>query len=193
LTYVPTRDECADMLLSLMPPGRASQRFGAYVIRNNSQLKRLLYALSGAWYDLEVSMGQLINEYSPATATQNLDLWKEDYGLPNACDPFGDNLVTKVGTTGGSSIQYYTDLATALGWHVDMRWLTGYDPVYPGIRSTLYIGIHSDSPTVAGFPTATVEDSAVEDAIVGDPDLTLFLCVMDELLPAHAAIIHEVL
>jgi len=191
VVYVPTQDEIADMLLTLLPPGRAFQRFGSFVPREASTLKQLIHAIAGVWHDLEVALGKVIDEYSPSTATTTLDQWFEDYALPDECDPFAANLPAKVAARGGVSPADYQELAAQLGWITTMRWLTGYDPVYPGVRSTLYVGISTASPAVSTWPFAQVGIAQVGVARLGTPDTTLLICALDRLIPAHTAIISE--
>jgi uncharacterized protein YmfQ (DUF2313 family) len=191
MVYVPTRDEIADMLLTLLPPGRAFQRFGSYVPKEDSTLKKVLYAIAGVWHDMELVLAQAIDEFSAATASATLDRWYEDYALPDECDPFAANLAAKVAARGGSTTGYYHDLATQLGWITSMRWLTGSDRDYPGVRSTLYAGISTLSPAIASFQFARVELGQVDVMRFGEPDTTLLICALDRLIPAHAEIIYE--
>jgi uncharacterized protein YmfQ (DUF2313 family) len=189
--YMPTQDQIAEMLFSLLPPGRAFQQYGSYVDRSDSVMKRLFYAIAETWYKMEVKLAQLMDEMSPGTAESTLDLWWEDYGLPDECDPFANDLAAKVSARGGTSAAYYQDIANSLGWTTTMRWLTGSDATYPGVRSTLYVGISLASPAITNFQAAQVGIAQVGVCRLGEPDTGQILCVLDRLMPAHAAIISE--
>jgi hypothetical protein len=43
--------------------------------------------------------------------------WMNEYGLPDACDPFPD-LCTKVAAIGGTRCEYYAEVAARSGWSI---------------------------------------------------------------------------
>ena len=66
---------------------------------------------------IEGRLCALKQEFWCASASQTLDLWNAEYGLPDPCDPF-PNLCAKVGATGGASCDYFVGVARAAGWSI---------------------------------------------------------------------------
>jgi hypothetical protein len=59
-------------------------------------------------------------EFWCATHSETHDLWMEEYGLPDACDPFPD-LCIKVAAIGGTRCEYYAEIAARAGWSIACR------------------------------------------------------------------------
>lgn len=59
----------------------------------------------------------LKKEFFCASASQTLDLWMAEYGLPDACDPF-PSLCAKVAATGGAQCSYFAAIAETAGWAI---------------------------------------------------------------------------
>jgi hypothetical protein len=55
-------------------------------------------------------------EFYCNTAVESIDQWLLDYGLPDPCDPYGDNLCAKVTAVGGQSCETFVNLAQSTGW-----------------------------------------------------------------------------
>jgi uncharacterized protein YmfQ (DUF2313 family) len=56
-------------------------------------------------------------EFFCASASQTLDLWNAEYGLPDACDPRAD-LCTRVESLAGSDCAFFFSLAARAGWDI---------------------------------------------------------------------------
>lgn len=199
--YCPSIDDCHAMILSLLPKGKAHQTGDAAIRTEDSKLKIFAYALSQEWYELEAKICSTIDEFFCSTTVEDRDVWLEEYGLPDECDPFGNNLCAKVGALGGTTIAYYQELATQLGWTTTMRWLKGDDAEFPGIVSTLHIEIDSQTSPSAEFTVIELGDTpewelgastASEELSLGEPNLTGLICAFLKIIPAHTDIISEV-
>jgi len=189
LVYCASQDQLYAAIQALMPRGRAWQNHD-YVARQDSVMQSLLWVIAGEFAYMEAAVCSMIDEYFCQTTDADRDLWLEEFGLPDACDVFGTNLCAKVAAYGDTSPEYYTALAAELGWVADIRWLTGDDPEFPGVISTLHVIIDvGNSPAIA--PEAAVENAEVEEAFVGDPDTTSLICSLDGIIPAEAAITYE--
>ncbi len=187
----PTRDDVTEQLLALLPRGRAWQNHASVaVLSQQSVLKRFWRAVALPWTALETAICDAWDNMSCATAISDRDLWLEEYGLPDECDPFGDNLCGKAGSTGGTSTAYYAERIAALGYNVSLRWLKGFDPQFPGVTATLHAVIHPG--TISSQPGMTVGNARVGVARLGEADIVRVICVLDRMIPAHVAITYEI-
>jgi uncharacterized protein YmfQ (DUF2313 family) len=68
---------------------------------------------------IESRFCQLKAEFFCSSASETLDLWYAEYGLPDQCDPFPD-LCTKVALVGGTpNCNFWTSVAAAMGWAIE--------------------------------------------------------------------------
>lgn len=96
----------------LMPPGPA---FHAVNVEGTTQYQ-YWRALANV---LAYTYGRLcayVDEFFCATVSESRDQWLEEYGLPNACDPYGNNLCAKVAADGGATCEAFVEAAAASGW-----------------------------------------------------------------------------
>jgi uncharacterized protein YmfQ (DUF2313 family) len=145
-------------------------------------------------------------EFFCATATETLDLWNEEYGLPNACDPFAD-LCAKVGITGGTQCDYFQSVALSAGWSIEC--------VSPQASICAMMGAALLGCTFMGgtqgvssiIVTVNLEESsAFQGAIQTQslmgiylmglqtacaPDITGLTCILDQIVPAHVQTVYE--
>lgn len=68
----------------------------------------------------ELQACALLKEFWCASQTQTADLWNEEYGLPDPCDP-GADLCTRVAAIGGTTSAYFQDIAARAGWSVSIQ------------------------------------------------------------------------
>lgn len=194
MTPALNQDEAFAVLRRLLPQGRAWQSHDAAIGRDVSVLQQALYAMAGPMAAMDEAAVAMADEFYCSTASQDVDLWLLDYGLPDDCDPFSASLCDKVLFTGGVSLGYYEQLVLAAGWSVDLRWLKGNDDTYPGVYATLHAVIDS-----ANSPAVT-EGAAILDGSWTLPDKHLAIvtaedvvCLLDRIIPAYCAITYEVI
>jgi uncharacterized protein YmfQ (DUF2313 family) len=110
----PTQDEIVPQLLALLPRGRA---FGTHagLPPAGSTIHDFWNAVANVWFWINTRICALKLEFFCATANETLDLWLQEYGLPDGCDPF-PGLCAKVAGFGGVTCDYYVALAAAIGW-----------------------------------------------------------------------------
>jgi uncharacterized protein YmfQ (DUF2313 family) len=75
-----TSDDYAALLLALLPPGRAHTA-------EDQGLSEALAGFGVEWARVEGRLLDLIEELDPTTATELLDAWERNFGLPDSCDP----------------------------------------------------------------------------------------------------------
>lgn len=114
LDICPTQAEIIPQLLALLPRGRAwLTHEGAP--QPGTTIWKYWNALAAVWAFVNQRICDLRKEFFCATASETLDLWNEEYGLPDGCDPF-PNLCVKVAALGGCTCAYYAAIAATLGW-----------------------------------------------------------------------------
>lgn len=60
---------------------------------------------------------QLLDEFFCETIRETLDVWADDYGFPDPCDPW-EFLCEKVAAQGGATCDYITWAAARRGWEI---------------------------------------------------------------------------
>lgn len=188
----PSQDEILENMLALLPRGDAFQSNDATVDQTTSVMQAFWAGVSGPMFTLSNAICATYDEFFSFTADEDLDLWQEEYGLPDDCDPFGGNLVAKVQTQGGTSIEYYEERALALGWDTEMRFLKGDDPEFPGVTSTLHVVIKTATSPAALVPVTHFSNWVLGTSPLGEPSTTSLICALDKIIPAHVAITSEV-
>lgn len=190
MPYCPDREVVAATIQALLPPGKAWQNHDASIAREDSVMKSFFYGLSQSFLDVETAICSAWNELFCSTAEIDLDLWLEDYGLPDETDPLGINLCAKVSAEGGTTTAYYEGLASFLGWSTEMRWLKGDDLEYPGVVSTLFVLIDITTSEAAGEIT-DLGNWEIGLSPLGFPDPETLIAFLEKLLPAHCAILWD--
>jgi hypothetical protein len=82
-----------------------------------SVLMQFWEAVSEVYYFLSKRVCDLRLEFWCATQSETRDLWMQEYGLPDACDPFPE-LCAKVAAIGGARCEYYQFIAERAGWRL---------------------------------------------------------------------------
>ncbi|TWD54552.1 uncharacterized protein YmfQ (DUF2313 family) [Agrobacterium vitis] len=198
----PGLDELMQSLLALLPRGRAWGDNHA----DTSPIYRFWRSVAACFYDWELLACALIEEFFPSTARATLDLWYADYGLPDGCDPY-PNLVAKVRAAGGSTCSYFQAVAAAAGWSIacmaDQTQSAGLasagcSQVGQGIPAcTLLIRVYLSQSRAYNAASTQLAAIAGSNWTVGGtlgcgPDLTPLFCLMARMIPAHLAVIYEV-
>ena len=116
LDICPTAEEITPQLIAMLPRGRAwsTHDGGPYPGTPAYQFWR---AVAEVWAWVNAAICALALEFFCASQTATHDLWLEEYGLPDGCDPFPD-LCAKVAAIGGTRCEYLTDIAARAGWAV---------------------------------------------------------------------------
>lgn len=190
----PDTDDAFETFLALLPRGRAWQSGASGTVTPaESVMKRFWRAVATPWAAAEQAICDAYLDLSCATAEGDLDLWLEDYGLPDACDPSGDDLCAKVRTVGGDSASYWTGVAAGIGIVADIRFLKGDpdDPDHPGVAATLYARIDTLASFAADRRPPFCGNWNLGVQRLGDPDASRFACMLDNALPAHLDAIVE--
>jgi hypothetical protein len=134
----PTKDDVLATLIALLPRGRAwqtheggpqpgaEQAFNpdafnpdAFAVRSVApSIMRLFWqSVAETFFAVTARLCDLRREFWCASQQETNDLWMQEYGLPEACDPFPD-LCTKVAALGGTRCDYYQLIAARAGWSI---------------------------------------------------------------------------
>ena len=116
LDICPTRDEIVPQLLALLPRGRAWATHDGGPFPGMTSYS-FWTAVADIWAWINARICALALEFVCQTQTETNDLWMEEYGLPDGCDPFPD-LCTKVAAQGGTRCEYYVAMAAQAGWSI---------------------------------------------------------------------------
>jgi uncharacterized protein YmfQ (DUF2313 family) len=113
-------------LQKLMPRGRVWPRSPTAIIT------LVLTALALTFWRLDQAAGALLQDLFPATAVNMLPEWELSLGLPDPC--IGEEptlqarqaqVVQRLVSTGGQSVNYFTELAASLGYAITITEFTG--------------------------------------------------------------------
>jgi hypothetical protein len=147
----------------------------------------------------------LLEEFWCATQTLTADLWNQEYGLPDPCDPSAD-LCTRVAAIGGTGFGYYASIAAKAGWSVDIRNSSGFcgvqcgapnalaglatcgAQVVLGVTVTVHLGA---SPAYSGGPEAIQPLAGLMLAgmtLNCPPSIGALQCLLERILRAHVPV-----
>lgn len=117
-----------DMLLQLLPSGRAWSRDADGV------MSRFFHGLGDGLARADRRQDALLDEADPRTTLELLVDWERVAGLPDACAGAPDTirerqivLTNKVAQRGGQSIPFFVELASRLGYFVEIEEATSFD------------------------------------------------------------------
>jgi uncharacterized protein YmfQ (DUF2313 family) len=183
-------EEYAQLLRNLLPSG------AAFVRENGTNLEQLLLGLAVELSRVEDRADTLALEVNPLNSLELLPDWERATGLPDKCSgELEDTLqgrrnavVAKLASTGGQSIQYFIDLAAALGYTIT---ITEFRPFEVG-RSTVGEALTNGPWQFAwqiNAPGASPISFRVGLSTVGEAlrvwDNTSLECKIGQLAPAH--------
>jgi len=107
-----TQAQTLDQLIKLLPRGRAWRTDSDAPVR-----RAVLNAIASIYAYFEERLCALRLEFFCATQSETKAIWMEQYGLPDACDPYPD-LCAKVAAYGGATCDYYQEIAANAGWSI---------------------------------------------------------------------------
>lgn len=199
LDICPTQEEITPQLLALLPRGRAWNTHEG-LPQPNTTIYQYFNTLAGVWAYANQRICALRLEFFCASANETLDLWNQQYGLPDGCDPFPD-LCVKVAATGGVTCAYYEAIALEIGWSIACVLVsctldsglmeTGMDVGNVPGPATMLIAVDLEaSPAyvdqqIFGPVTGFLETGM---AISCGPDLTSLDCVLQRIVHAEVEI-----
>jgi hypothetical protein len=176
-------------LMKLMPPGAAWDN-SDYPGSVDSNIRRFVNAIAGTWSRFETAMCEALDEWFCFAASADIDLWSLDYGVPDECDLYNASLCAKVAATHSVGAGALVSLLEDSGYNVEARWLTGNDPEFPGVRSTLRVMV---DPYLS---TAFTERTQLPFRLglgrrLGEPDISPIICMLERYIPAHTVVLAE--
>jgi uncharacterized protein YmfQ (DUF2313 family) len=120
-----TTDDVLPTVLGLLPPGPVWD--GAKVEGTVQNTYWRAYAsVLGYTYG---RLCDFVDEFFCHTVKESLDQWIEEYGLDDPCDPYGHNLCVKVAAQGGTTCDYFVQMAALSGWTITCDTPDINDPV----------------------------------------------------------------
>ena len=222
--HCPTLDELTASTLATLPLGRAWQTndggpfppqepaFNPNAFEPDAfQTRKSASWLYAYWRSFAVVLHYLTQrlcalrlEFWCQTLSETRDQWMEEYGLPDACDPFPD-LCTKVAAIGGQRCEYFSAITARMGWRIecfDGAFLCGSragagnalaGKATPGsaratdLRITVFL---RESPSFGGRiqtqPLAGRIRAGMRAACA--PDISPLQCLINRIAPAHVRV-----
>lgn len=146
----------------------------------------------------------LREEFWCATTKEDLDLWMQEYGLPDPCDPFPE-LCVKVSATGGQTCEYFQEIAGRAGWGITCEsglqmcgFMMGCTYAGPGAlaggaKGNLMVITVSvpDSPTYHAYPDQVAYAGCFFAGHMlgcGPKDIIPLQCLIERIMPAHVEV-----
>lgn len=112
----PTQDELRPQILALLPRGRAWGE-GGPAREPGGVIYGFFDAVAAVFAFLHAQICALALEFFCQTQSLTNDLWLEEYGLPDGCDPY-PNLCAKVAALGGPQCAVYEEIGLQYGWSI---------------------------------------------------------------------------
>ena len=202
----PPGEECGNVdaltaqAIALLPRGRAWQtdEIGP---RPGSVLYGYWRSFASLIGYANVRLCLLYNEFFCSTKSETEPEWMEEYGLPDACDPY-PILCEKVKAIGGARCDDYVALADRAGWDIECIEVSncgavagcGYagcavpgSPIPFGVlRINIYLASSpSFVPNPGAYPGCAYAGCAT---LVCPPDISGLLCILERVIHAHVAV-----
>lgn len=203
--HCPTLDEITAQCLALLPRGRA-WRSHEQDPEPTSVLAQFWKATCGPVAFLHERLCALRREFWCATRVETDDLWMQEYGLPDECDPFPD-LCTKVAAIGGTRCEYYSEIAARAGWSIECvtndsdcggaagNFEVGCDVpggMIGGAMIAIIVRLHESpaylAPLTSGPFAGNLQAGRGLDC---DPDISPLKCLLDRVVHAHIEILYS--
>lgn len=115
-----TTDDVLPSVIGLLPPGPVWEGANIAGTVQNSYWRAYANVLGYTYGRL----CDFVDEFFCATVKESRDQWITEYGLDDACDPYGFNLCLKVAATGGATCDYFVSMALLSGYVITCNDLT---------------------------------------------------------------------
>lgn len=200
----PSLDETLASVLALIPRGRAWQN-SPFTTDEETIQRRFWWALADPAQQIDTRLCALTDEFFCSTANETLDIWAQEYGLPDGCDPFSD-LCAKVDAVGDTTPAYAEAAALLRGWSVTIEeqfitaGMSGYAGL--GMAGASLVGAEQGVTWQVTINTATSPawEGAGEgvpfaglmlagDALACLPDISSLECVLRRIAPAQVDLV----
>jgi uncharacterized protein YmfQ (DUF2313 family) len=175
--------------------------------RKPSVLHQFWAGVAEVFAHVYARVAALAAEFFCATANETLDLWNQEYGLPDACDP-APNLCAKVAISGGTQCSYFQEVAANAGWDITCESPPANVCAMTGIAATggVFTGGAAGVSSILVFVDLAVS-SAYQGSIQTQPltgiyltglpvacapDITGLTCILDRIVPAHVQVAYDV-
>lgn len=196
--------QVAQWIAALRPRGDA-WRNGGHDGLDGSGMGRVFDAFGASFGPTERRFCALIDEFFCSTASETLDLWALEHGVPDGCDPFAD-VCEKVNAVGDSIPAYAEAAALTRGWSIAItqEFITIVEDCAMGfgLMGTTIMGAEQGvvwriAVNLAASPAYAVP--AATGAIMGlmllgdsfdcDPGIEGLACLIRRIAPAHADLV----
>ena len=205
LDICPTREQVYQTSLSLLPQGLAWQTDTAFLPREKSVLKKFWYAVSDPFHYLEQRICAALSEFFCSSASETIDQWECDYGVPDDCGLW-NNVCVKVGAIGGGDCAYFQEIASQAGYKIKCVSSETYKKTRSGCAkagcsflgadiedNNLYIVvIIEDSPAINQGTIPKVGCTQAGCTSLCAQTVDWLACVFEQIIPAHIKLIFEV-
>ncbi len=187
---MPTAADYLEQLKALLPPGQAFPREPGTTLHN------LLDGMSIELARVDGRGEALPVEANPSSTSELLPDWERVAGLPDKCSGALEEtiqgrkqaLLTKLTSTGGQSIQYFIELAAALGYDVTIEEFRPFRAGVSHAGDSLTNGPWMFTWRIRAAATAIIEFRAGSSA-AGERLRTwgndTLECKINQLKPAH--------
>lgn len=197
----PSLDEVHGALLAALPRGRAWPRAPGSVLWRFWRGVAIVHH----WIDARLCAWQ--SEFWCRSASESLDAWWREYGLPDGCDPYPDLCIKVAAWTGGECGDFQA-LAARAGWAIDCApdttvgigcaeagcLQTGYGLGVSEIVVRVWLSLSTAWGGVSRPPMMPGNASpwGVGDPLGCGPDIGSLICLLSRVIPAHVAVTYEV-
>jgi hypothetical protein len=203
LDICPTQEEIIPQLLALLPRGRAWSTHDG-LPQPETTIWKYWNVLAAVWAVVNKRICDIRKEFFCITADETLDLWDQEYGLPDGCDPF-PNLCVKVAALGGATCAFYAGIAASLGWSILCPPSTPCSPPAGCIEAGMVPGgtyVPASLQVFVDLAASPAYDSSVQTVgpvagfleagmpVYCGPDLTALDCLMQRIVHAEVDILY---
>lgn len=195
-----TQEQYRQALANNLPQGEIFRGKGIV----GTVIYNLLLSLAYTYSRFDDRADDLINEMFPQTVIESLDEWELEYGLPDPC--YGDVeltteerqkiLLTKFASIGGQNPEYYINIASNLGFTVEIVEFNGarytideYTTTAYGLTSHPYVWHVNVSGVETIYAKYSTDRYATTQYSKLGIDTSILECVINELKPAHTQVI----
>jgi uncharacterized protein YmfQ (DUF2313 family) len=195
LAPVVTAQDYLWQFLRLLPRGRVWQRGWGSVEAQD------LLTLMPTWGRLHARANELLVETFPCSTTELLPEWEASLGLPDPCTGQLETLqqrtaavCAKFAARGGQSVQYYTALAAAHGYTIEITQYAAFRVDINGAEDPLYDEAW-DFAWMVTAPTTSITYFSADVSLVEEPlawwGNEQLECLIRAVAPAHTQVMFQ--